>query len=188
MSRQGDRPILMVGQHLTFDDGACLMELVSVAAGERWSDHPACTHPLLAHVARRVNDATSDRQRSDLAHFVPALTVANTDDVHAFARIAASCVQIALADEPSILLHALHAAVARRSGSGDTRRHLLYNRGTAFRSVDLAVLAVQGRPPDVADLALRRMLSASIRCVHGPQPSPHTPRSTPVARDARTRP
>ncbi len=35
------------------------MELASYLAGERWSDHPACTHPLLAAVARDVNDYTS---------------------------------------------------------------------------------------------------------------------------------
>ncbi len=28
------------------------MELASYLAGERWSDHPACTHPLLAEAAR----------------------------------------------------------------------------------------------------------------------------------------
>ena len=30
------------------------MEFASFLAGERWSDHPACTHPLLAGVARDV--------------------------------------------------------------------------------------------------------------------------------------
>jgi hypothetical protein len=172
MAHRADRPFLGVGSHLTSDDGACLMELVSVAAGEPWCDDPACTHPLLSHVARRVNDATSDHRRADLARFIPALTRASSDDPLAFARIAASCTQVAMEDDLSVLLRALHAAAVRRAGSDDRRRHTLYAHGTAFRSVDLAVLAVLGRPEAVADLALRRMLSTSLRAVHGPQLSP----------------
>ena len=34
------------------------MELASYLAGERWSAHPPCTHPLLAALARDVNDHT----------------------------------------------------------------------------------------------------------------------------------
>ena len=53
-------PVLSRGHHRTPRRGACFMELASVLAGERWSDHPACTHPLLAELARLVNDDTSD--------------------------------------------------------------------------------------------------------------------------------
>ena len=170
MALQGDWPILRVGAHLSSDDGACLMELVSVAAGEPWSDHPACTHPLLAHVARRVNDATSDRRRSELAGFIPALTRANSDSASVFARIAASCTQIALAEKPSILLDILHSVAVRRSTPG-ARRHTLYIHGAAFRSVDLAVFVLVGRPTDVADEALRRMLGNALQAVAGPRTS-----------------
>ncbi|WP_344829386.1 hypothetical protein [Nonomuraea dietziae] len=41
-------PILSRGRHRNPRKGACFMELASYLAGERWSDHPACTHPLLA--------------------------------------------------------------------------------------------------------------------------------------------
>ena len=47
------------------------MEYASYLAGERWSDHPACTHPLLAELARQVNDFTSDEARQELAKLVP---------------------------------------------------------------------------------------------------------------------
>src|SRR4029077_9468441 len=53
-------PVLSRGKHRHPRQGACFMELASFVAGERWSDHPACTHPLLASLARLVNDATSD--------------------------------------------------------------------------------------------------------------------------------
>ena len=37
--------VFSVGAHLVPEDGACVMEAVSKAAGEPWSDTPACTHP-----------------------------------------------------------------------------------------------------------------------------------------------
>lgn len=68
-------PLLRPGAHLAAEDGACLMEFVSLLAGESFSDCPSCTDPTLAVVARLVNDATSDDARPALA-FAPALTVA----------------------------------------------------------------------------------------------------------------
>jgi hypothetical protein len=47
--------------------------LVSYLGGERWSDLPACTHSLLASVARLVNDHTSDEGRPQLAELIPAV-------------------------------------------------------------------------------------------------------------------
>ena len=42
-------------------------------AGERWSDHPSCTHPLLAELAREVNDHTSDADRQQLTLLIPSV-------------------------------------------------------------------------------------------------------------------
>ena len=39
-------PILSRGKHRNPRKGACFMEMASYLAGERWSDHPRCTHPL----------------------------------------------------------------------------------------------------------------------------------------------
>ena len=61
-------PVLSRGKHRNPRKGACFMELASYLAGERWSDHPPCTHALLATVARLVNDFTSDVARPRLAH------------------------------------------------------------------------------------------------------------------------
>jgi hypothetical protein len=47
------------------------MEFASFLAGERWSDHPSCTHPLLAQLARQVNDLISDEGRQQLVPLVP---------------------------------------------------------------------------------------------------------------------
>lgn len=75
-----DLPILGRGRHRRPRDGACLMELVSVLAGERWSDSPRCTHPVLAHLARKVNDAVSDEARQPLAQRAAELAGLNGPD------------------------------------------------------------------------------------------------------------
>ncbi|HUH06872.1 MAG TPA: hypothetical protein VML96_03595, partial [Egibacteraceae bacterium] len=72
------------------------MELVSYLAGERWSDHPACTHPLLAAVARCVNDCTSDEARQRLAIHIPSVIGLTSDDVHVDIRLALTCARAAL--------------------------------------------------------------------------------------------
>jgi hypothetical protein len=72
------------------------MELASLLAGERWSDHPACTHPLLAAVARHVNDHTSDAARSRLAGLIPWVIGLTGDDLHIDARIALRSATMAL--------------------------------------------------------------------------------------------
>jgi hypothetical protein len=81
-------PMLSRGKHRNPRTGACFMELASLLAGERWSDHPACTHPLLAAVARHVNDYTSDAGRPRLADLIPSVIGLTGEDLHIDARIA----------------------------------------------------------------------------------------------------
>ena len=81
-------PILSRGKHRSPRKGACFMEFASLLAGERWSDHPACTHPLLAAVARHVNDYTSDAGRARLAELIPSVIGLTGEDLHIDARIA----------------------------------------------------------------------------------------------------
>jgi hypothetical protein len=56
------------------------MEFASFLAGEKWSDHPACTHPLLAQVARRVNDLIGDEGRQQLVSLIPLVVGRRGDD------------------------------------------------------------------------------------------------------------
>ena len=70
-------PILSAGRHRSAARGACFMEYASFLAGERWSDRPACTHPLLASLARDVNDLTTDARRGDLLPLVPRVVGLN---------------------------------------------------------------------------------------------------------------
>ncbi|MEZ0448860.1 hypothetical protein [Cellulomonas sp. ICMP 17802] len=89
-------PVLAAGNHRDPREGGCLMEWVSLLAGERWSDHPACTHPLLAHLARSVNDRVSDASRRALIHLLPTLTGLRSDDRSWSLEIAAVTVRHAL--------------------------------------------------------------------------------------------
>ena len=89
-------PMLSQGKHRNPRKGACFMELASVLAGERWSDHPACTHPLLAALARHVNDYTSDAGRRRLAELIPSVIGLTSDDPRVDARIALRCAMTAL--------------------------------------------------------------------------------------------
>jgi hypothetical protein len=89
-------PILSPGKHHNPRTGACFMELASLLAGERWSDHPACTHPLLAALARHINDHTTDAGRQRLADLIPSVIGLTGDDLHIDARIALRSATMAL--------------------------------------------------------------------------------------------
>lgn len=56
---------LSVGRHHTPAEGMCVMELASVLAGERFSDHPSCVCPIVGALLRGLNDHLPDdlRQR-----------------------------------------------------------------------------------------------------------------------------
>jgi hypothetical protein len=89
-------PMLARGKHHNPRKGACFMELASLLAGERFSDHPSCTHPLLAALARHVNDYTSDAARPRLAGLIPSVIGLTGDDLHIDARIALRSATMAL--------------------------------------------------------------------------------------------
>lgn len=72
------------------------MEMASFLAGERWSDHPNCTHPLLAAMAREINDRLGDRMRQDLVPLVPSVVGLVGDDKRIDAWIAREAALTAL--------------------------------------------------------------------------------------------
>ena len=79
-------PILSPGRHRSPLRGACFMEFASYLAGERWSDHPACTHGTLAHLARMVNDRTSGAGRAQSSAAAASVSAAAAENAIA-ARI-----------------------------------------------------------------------------------------------------
>ncbi|MCU1431069.1 MAG: hypothetical protein JWP95_174 [Actinotalea sp.] len=93
-------PLLSRGRHRTPRRGACFMELAAFLAGEEWTDRPACTHPLLGELARRVNDATSDGARPRLAPLIPSVIGLTSDDVRWSHEIALLTAATALSVAP----------------------------------------------------------------------------------------
>jgi hypothetical protein len=89
-------PVLSRGKHRNPRRGACFMEMVSLLAGQRWSDHPGCTHPLLAEMARLVNDAVTDRARPQLVPLIPSVIGLTSDDLHMDVAIALRSAGVAL--------------------------------------------------------------------------------------------
>jgi hypothetical protein len=89
-------PVLSRGKHRNPRKGACFMEFASYLAGEPWSDHPSCTHPLLAAVARDVNDCTTDANRSRLAPLIPSVIGLTADDPRLSALVTSRTLWIAL--------------------------------------------------------------------------------------------
>jgi hypothetical protein len=89
-------PLLSRGKHRRPRQGACFMEFASYLAGERWSDHPACTHPLLASLARQVNDHISDDARQTLLPLIPDVIGLTSDDPRVDAVVALRAAATAL--------------------------------------------------------------------------------------------
>jgi len=89
-------PVLSRGRHRNPKKGACFMELASYLAGEPWSDHPSCTHSLLASLARDVNDHVDDHTRLRLAPLIPEVIGLKGHDPHVDAWIAREAALAAL--------------------------------------------------------------------------------------------
>ncbi len=104
-------PMLGRGKHRNPKKGACFMELASFLAGERWSDHPSCTHPLLAMLARAVNDLTSDDARPQLAPLIPSVIGLTSDDPRWDVRIALRSARAAIAISPADRQQTLAVAI-----------------------------------------------------------------------------
>ena len=116
-------PVISRGRHLEPEDGGCLMEIASLLAGERWSDAPRCTHPLLAAVARLVNDEVGDEARQELLQLVPELVGAVGDGPATAPAIVRTCARVGLTIDPGSrrLRHSLAVA---RTGWRTSRTHI----------------------------------------------------------------
>jgi len=87
------------------------MEYASYLAGEKWSDHPACTHPLLGELARQVNDFMSDDARQALVELVPDIIGLTGADLRIDLRIALRAARTALPVAPDARQLMMAAAV-----------------------------------------------------------------------------
>jgi hypothetical protein len=190
------QPYLTAAAHLVPEDGTCLMEAVS-AAGLSWSDSPSCTHPLMAHLARMVNDASTDAGRQALLGLIPGLASAGSDDAaRASASLATACTEYALQIRPTPLLAHLHhvattelrqeqRASARRARPWVSAvRRRVFLRGPGARAVEQSVRACTRLPTAERDAALLSLLQLGLAAVSGT--GHHPPFSHAGLRDPRT--
>jgi hypothetical protein len=130
-------PVLSRGKHRNLRRGACFMEMASFLAGERWSDHPACTHPLLAEIARLVNDCVTDQLRPRLLPMIPSVIGLTSDDLR---------IDVAIA---------LRSAVVALPIAAEPRQLVL---ATAILRCERVLAGLDGRDPDSVSPQSRQVL------------------------------
>jgi hypothetical protein len=148
------------------------MEIASLLAGERWSDAPRCTHPLLAAVARLVNDEVGDETRQELLQLVPELVGAVGDGPATAPAIVRTCARVGLTVDPGSrrLRHALAVADDRMTHLPDTHwRDVLYTYGPATHAVVRTIDTIVRRDHD-CDETLAALLRACVQVVRDRTP------------------
>lgn len=149
-------PVLSRGRHLWPRRGACFMEYASVLAGERWSDHPACTHPLLAELARQVNDNTGDAERQQLTMLIPSVVGRRGDD-RTWLTVAVAVAASAILDVPEPTQRVLSGGLLQAEQlCADAEPDLTATRREAQAALEL----VPGAVGWVERLGVRRRISA----------------------------
>ncbi|WP_258726969.1 hypothetical protein [Cellulomonas sp. NS3] len=141
-------PMLSRGRHRRPTKGACFMELASFLAGERWSDHPACTHALLATLARTVNDQMSDGGRQRLLPLVPSVIGLTSEDREVDVRLALWCATSALpvvAEETQRVLAVGILAAERRLAEIEGRTDGVLTERSARALADVPLAAEWAR-------------------------------------------
>jgi hypothetical protein len=131
-------PVLSRGKHRTPRRGACFMEYASYLAGETWSDHPSCTDPALASLARMVNDCTSDAARGRLVTLIPSVIGLTGDGtitgIHLAARAASAALPIASEGRQRALAAGLLRTDELLAGFGESSSS--YSRSMIRRALD----------------------------------------------------
>jgi hypothetical protein len=112
------------GRHNGPDDGACVMELASMLAGEPFGDHPACASPVIGAVLRAYNDRVDDERRQTLRAY--AATVVGTragDDLESVrAALCTGWIERTLAGDRRLGRHRWRLALEARRVDGLTHQ------------------------------------------------------------------
>jgi hypothetical protein len=155
-------PVLSRGRHRTPRRGACFMEFASMLAGERWSDHPSCTHPLLGQLARQVNDHTSDGGRQELTLLVPSV-VGRRGNEQAWLTVAVAVAAGAVLEVPEAKQRVLAGGLLQAEQlCADAAPDLTATRREAQAALEL----VPGAVDWVERLGVRRRIDAKTFAKH----------------------
>lgn len=156
-------PQLSAGSHRSARQGACFMEFASYLAGERWSDHPRCTDPVLAQLARGVNDGMSDGRRGELVELIPRVVSLRGDDRRVGSAVALRAALAALPVASMGRQRALAAGVLGMLDEGVVAGDLVAEAAAALRTVPDAeawagrFVATQRHGPIASPVRLRAL-------------------------------
>lgn len=157
-------PHLDAGKHAHPEQGACLMEYVSVLAGQRFTDRPACTPAAVAVVARRVNDAVSDGARPRLARWAPELIGDGHRRVGLDDTVVLCCTAAGLAVVPEDRhLSAMQSRARRRLGHPWLRWLRLPGHAVVHEAFIAAVATLAALTADERDERLIGLLAEVVR-------------------------
>lgn len=155
-------PVLSRGRHHSPRRGACFMEMASVLAGERWSDHPSTTHPLLGQLARQVNDQTSDVERQQLTVLIPSVVDRRGND--------ATWLTVAVAVAASVILDVPEPSQRVLAGGLLQAEQLCADAGPALaatrRDAQAALELVPGAVAWIERLGVREPISPKTFAKH----------------------
>ena len=125
-------------------------------AGERWSDHPSCTHPLLGQLARQVNDHTSDDGRQELTLLIPSVVGRRGND-QTWLTVAVAVAARVILDVPEATQRVLSGGLLQAEQlCADAAPDLAATR----REAQVALELVPGAVAWVERLGVRRRIDA----------------------------
>ncbi|HTK65823.1 MAG TPA: hypothetical protein VL595_25800 [Pseudonocardia sp.] len=172
-----ESPRLQMGSHQHPDDGMCLMEYVSMLAGQAFSDAPRCTDPLVAELARLVNDHIGEQARDSLVGIAPRLVTLPRAGRPGAPAIVLAALDVVLRERPDrrdLLRHRRRALRIATSGSPrassiERIRAALYRRGSARHALACAVYVASEHlgPEADRDAVLAAMLERAVETAGG---------------------
>ena len=174
-------PILARGNHRHPRAGGCFAEVAATLVTHGWTDRPTCIPPVLAEIARGVNDRTRSETRTGLAALIPwTISPRRPGDLIEDIAVSTALIQLARSDRPGDpALDRLLQRLERRPRP----RHLLDRVGwrrAARHLVRAQLCSISTADESVRDAHLRGILIAAIdatRLAQGlpPLPEPVAP-------------
>ncbi|MBA3489100.1 MAG: hypothetical protein H0T78_06050 [Longispora sp.] len=172
-------PILARGRHRHPADGACLMEATALLAGQPFTDHPEGVHPLIAVVARIVNDAVTGPARQQLLRLAPDIAGTSTEDPDVFDHLVILVCQralpVALPIWAPAIYHAVRHAQRRRARNQTTLTRWQRRRAAAAVRYAAASLALASHAQ--RDEQLSALLTDCLTTIHHPDQPNHSTES-----------
>ena len=134
------------------------MEYASLLSGLPWSDHPRCTHPALAQLARLINDMSPAPVRQRLLPLVPDLIGPGGKDAAVAPALVLLCLDRLRVTQPARSGHGYEERSAqhrlRAAGATGCRgfwmrlTEPMYRGGPAFQLMARTVRAMTSAAPD----------------------------------------